>query len=435
MSEMYKSLRFRNVNTVTGLRTPAAETDAFRLVDFREGATNITNQFQSADTAEAQARQAGDTALQNSLNSAISQLEAAYRAADTAEAQARQADIQALVNGFTPKDPVFTILNAPVALSGLTVNTPSYNGAIPTGARVLVVGQGGDATTADVANGIYIAANGAWSRSSDADEGDELVRSILVPVENGTDQFRNTIYFLAQPQIFQDTVIGTTALRFSRWLGTDTVRADESTVHREGNVFSAILNATQLIAGASGIELAPAFIAQLRDLSQATGLLDTNQIRNLMGYITAITLNSFAAPTAPVTYADQRITNLADPTAPQDGVNQRTLTAAVDSLNGAINNLNQTLTTAIQAQEDKDGYFPLSGGEVVDGDLVVNVVHNKNSFKIMKEVIDTTNGETIDTDFVRIMNNGANNCRVIFRGHTTIPAGQFALMVHRVAAL
>ncbi len=434
MSEMYKSLRFRNVNTVTGLRTPAVDTDAFRLVDFREGATNITNQFQNADAAEAQARENGDTTLQNSLNTAIAQLEAAYQAADTAEAQARQADIQSLVSGFTPKDPVFTILNAPVALSGLTVNTPSFNGSIPAGSRVLVIGQGGDAATADVANGIYIAANGAWSRSTDADEGDELVRSILVPVENGTDAFRNTIYFLAEPAIFRDTVIGTTALRFSRWLGTENVRADETTIHREGNVFSTILNATQLIAGASGIELAPAFIAQLRDLGQATGLLSTDQIRDLMAYVTAITLNSFAAPTAPVAYADQRITNLADPTAPQDGVNQRTLTAAVDSLNGAINNLNQTLTASIQAQEDKDGYYPLSGGDIVDGDLVVTVNHNKNSFKIMKEVIDATNGETIDTDFVRIMNNGANECRVIFRGHTTIAAGQFALMVHRVAA-
>ena len=434
MSEMYKSLRFRNVNTVTGLRTPNADTDAFRLVDFYEGASNITNQFQTADQAEAQARQAGDTTLQSNFEAAIAQLEAAYRAADVAEAQARQADVQSLVSGFTPKDPVFTVLNAPVALSGLSVNTPSFNGTIPAGSRVLVIGQGGDAATADVANGIYIAASGAWSRSTDADEGDELVRSILVPVENGTDAFRNTIYFLAQPEIFQDTAIGTTALRFARWLGTDTVRADEVTVHRQGNVFSAILNAAQLIAGTSGIELAPAFIAELRDLSQATGLLDTAQIRDLMAYITAITLNSFAAPTAPVTYADQRITNLADPTAPQDGVNQRTLIAAVDSLNGAINNLNQTLTASIQAQEDKDGYYPLSGGEVVDGDLVVTVAHNKNSFKIMKEVIDATNGETVDTDFVRIMNNGANDCRVIFRGHSTIPAGQFALMVHRVSA-
>lgn len=433
MSEMYKSLRFRNVNTVTGLRTPAAETDAFRLVDFREGATNITNQFQTADEEEAQAREAGDNALQTSLDAAIAQMEAAYRAADVAEAQARQADIQSLVSGFTPKDPVFTVLNAPVALSGLTVNTPSFSGTIPAGSRVLVIGQGGDAATADVANGIYIAASGAWSRSADADEGDELVRSILVPVENGTDAYRNTIYFLTQPEIFQNTAIGTTALRFARWLGTDTVRADEITIHREGNVFSAILNATQLIAGATGIELAPEFITQLRDLDQATGLLDTAQIRDLMGYITAVTLNSFAAPTAPVTYADQRITNLADPTAPQDGVNQRTLTAAVDSLNAAINNLNQTLTTSIQDQEDKDGYYPLSGGDVVDGDLVVTVQHNKGSFKIMKEVLDATNGETVDTDFVRIMNNGANECRVIFRGHTTIPAGQFALMVHRVA--
>lgn len=433
MSDMYKSLRFLGRNTARELATPVEGGDAFRLVDFREGATNITNQFQAADTEEAQARAAGDRDLQAGLEAAIAQLEAAYRAADAAEAQARQANYEALVSGFTPKDPVFCMVNAPISLNGLTVNSPSFSGAIPDGSRVLVVGQGGSEATAHVDNGLYIAAGGAWTRTPDADEGDELVRSILVPVTNGTDAYQNTIQFLAEPAIYQNTAIGVTPLRFSRWLGTDTVRADEVTIHREGNVFSSILNATQLIAGASGTELAPEFIAQLRDLSQATGLLSTDQIRGLMQYITAITLNSFAAPTTAVPYANQRITDLADPTAPQDAVNQRTLTAAVDSLAGAINNINNTLTAAIQQQEDKDGYYPLTGGNVVDGDLVVSVTHNKDSFKIMKEVINTLNGETIDTDFVRVMNDG-NTCQVIFRGYNTIPAGQFALMIHRVAS-
>jgi hypothetical protein len=431
MSDMYKSLRFLNRNTVTGLKTPAQDTDAFRLVDFREGAQNITNQYQAADQAEEQARVQGDTAIRNDLGAAITQLEAAYRAADQAEAQARQADYQTLVSGFTPKDPVYALLSAPVALSGLTVDTPSFRGAIPAGSRILVAGQGGDLGTAHADNGIYIAAAGAWARSADADEGDELVRSILVPIENGGDAYRDTIYFLTEPQQFANTAIGTTPLRFSRWLGTDTVRGDETSIHREGNVFSARLNGDQLGVGANGIEVLPQFINQLRNLAQATGLLSTDQIDGLLPYIEAVALNRFAAPTASVSFAEQRLVNLADPTAPLDGVNQRTLQGSIDQLNQAIGNLNTSLTQAIARLSNRDGFYPLAGGTVVDGDLVVTVTHNKNSIRIIEKVYDTTNGESIDTDFVRVTNDG-NTCQVIFRGQTAIEPNRFELMVHAV---
>lgn len=439
MSEMYKSLRFRRVNTAKELATPVDPEDAFRLVDFREGASNITNEFQAADTEEAQVRADGDAALQTRLSAEVAQLEAAYRAAVAQEAAARQADVQALVSGFTVKDPVYCVINAPMTLSGLVVNSPSFSGTLPATdaagnpTRVLVIAQGGNPGVADPANGFYEVANGAWVRAADANEDTEVINSILAPVERGADGFANTIWYLAAPQIFTDVAIGTTPLRFARWLGTDIVRGDETTVHREGNVLNVMLNPDQLQPGANGVELLPTFIAQLRDLTQATGLLNTDQIRGLLAYVTGITLNSFAAPTTSVPYNDQRITNLADPTSPQDAVNQRTLQGSINALNNSINALNTTLSQAIQAQEDKDGYFPLSGGSVVGNDLVVPVTHNKNSFKIMKEVIDTTNGETVDTDFVRIMNDG-NVCHVVFRGHTTITPGQFALMIHRVAA-
>jgi hypothetical protein len=258
-------------------------------------------------------------------------------------------------------------------------------------------------------------------------------RSILVPVENnGEEGFANTVFFLREPEIFQNTTIGTTPLRFARWLGTELVSADETTIHREGNVFSTRYNPDQIQVAATGLELLPAFINELRNLARATGLLSVEQIDNLRGFVTAISLNSFAAPTASVPFNDQRLTGLADPTAPQDAVNQRTLNQAVDRVNVALVALNTSLSGAIQQQEDKDGYFPLSGGTVVNGDLVVEVTHNKNSFKIMKEVLDSANGETVDTDFVRVVNDG-NRCQVIFRGQTAITPNQFALMIHRVA--
>jgi len=438
MSTMYKSLRFLGLNTATGLRTPVDPTDAFRLVDFREGAASITSSFQEADQNLQQAQQQGDLALRNDLNAAIAQLEAAYQAAVQAEAQTRQAQDQALISGFTPKDPVYAVVNATVGLTGLDVTSPSFTGAIPAltngqPTRVLVVAQGGDIATPHPANGVYTVAAGAWTRAVDFNEDSEVRRSILVPVENnGEEGFANTIFFLREPEIFQNTTIGTTPLRFARWLGTDLVLADELTIHREGNVLSTRYNPDQIHVAPAGLELLPAFINQLRDLTQATGLLSVDQINDLRGFVTAVTLNSFAAPTAAVPFNDQRLTGLADPTAPQDAVNQRTLTQAVNQVNSAINALSVSLNEAIQEQEDKDGYFLLSGGTVIDGDLVVQVTHNKNSFKIMKEVLDATTGETVDTDFVRIMNDG-NRCQVIFRGQTAITPNQFALMIHRVA--
>jgi hypothetical protein len=38
--------------------------------------------------------------------------------------------------------------------------------------------------------------------------------------------------------MFQNVAIGTTPLRFARWLGTENTRADEVTVRRDGNVYS-----------------------------------------------------------------------------------------------------------------------------------------------------------------------------------------------------
>jgi hypothetical protein len=430
MKRIATTYGFDGRNTVTGLRTPTADLDGLRLIDLRTAETTINNAIAAGDQQLQQNLTAGDQALQNNLNAAIAQLEAAYQAADQAEIAARQADIQALVSGFTPKDPVHAVINVPSTLSGLDVTSPSFTGRLPAltdGAptRVLVIGQGGDAMTPDPANGIYTVATGTWTRATDFDEDTEVRRSILVPVgRNGGDDFANTIFFLRDPEIFQNVDVGVTPLRFARWLGTENTRADESTLHREGNVYSARLNPGQLQAGATGIQLTPTFEANLRNLPEATGLLGLNQIAGLDPHILTFALNQFTAPTAPVAFGNQKLTALADPTADTDGVNLRSLEAAISQATAI---LNQQIANILA----RDFSTPLMGAREVDGDTIYDVTHSLGSRLILKEVFDSSTGETVDTDFVRVQAD-TNTCQVIFRNQVGIPANRYILMLHKV---
>jgi hypothetical protein len=86
--------------------------------------------------------------------------------------------VDSLALGISWKQPVLAAtLASNITLSGAqTIDTV----AVVAGDRVLVKNQ-----TAQAENGIYIAATGAWSRSPDANDWDELV-SALVFVESGT---------------------------------------------------------------------------------------------------------------------------------------------------------------------------------------------------------------------------------------------------------
>jgi hypothetical protein len=84
--------------------------------------------------------------------------------------------VDSLALGISWKQPVNAATTGNITLSGAqTIDTVS----VVAGDRVLVKNQ-----TAQAENGIYIAAAGAWSRSPDADNWDELV-SALVFVESG----------------------------------------------------------------------------------------------------------------------------------------------------------------------------------------------------------------------------------------------------------
>ncbi|QLE46400.1 hypothetical protein FD723_40015 (plasmid) [Nostoc sp. C052] len=420
--KIYTSLDFNQKGTILNLRAPSGAGDAIRLADLTTAESSLSAAIALGDTTEAQARQAAITQVSGDLVAQIEALEASYQAGDLQLNNLLDFKVQAAISGFTVKDPVYAIANETVNLSGLAISTPSFDGNVPINARILTTHQAGvDANgiaVPDPDNRVWLAQTGAWIPAPDFDESAEIVRSVLVSVENGTDNFANTIYFLVEPEIFANTVVGTTPLRWARWQGNDRVIADDNTLARDGITFSARLDADQLITNASGITLNPVFINQLRNLSSATGSLSVEQITGLLAFVLNNPLNAFLPADGDVDLNGYVLTNLADPTLARDAVNLQTYQAGIDGLQTQI--------------QQRDLYFDLTTGVVVDGDTVFTVNHGFNSFKVMEKVIDKNSGETVGTDFASVMNN-LNTCTVTFRNETNVSTTQYGLMLHKVA--
>jgi hypothetical protein len=416
--KIYTSLDLNLKNTIGGLRAPSNVSDAVRLVDLTDAQLSLSQAISLGDTTEAQTREAAVAQLTNNLAAQVATLESSFQAADTNLSNQLEFQIQSVVSGFTAKDPVYAIANAAISLSGLTINSPSFTGTVPANSRILTIAQGGDIDTAHPDNRIWVAKSGAWVAASDFDESTEIVRSVLVSVENGADNFANTIYFLIEPAIFENAIIGITNLRWARWQGNDRVIADGTTIERNGITFKARLDSDQLITNQNGIALNPAFVNELQNLTNATGLLSVEQISGLLAFILANRLNEFAAPNAAVDFNGQSLKNVANPSLATDAVNLQTYQAGIDNLQTQV--------------DSRDLYVDLTSGTVVDGDTVFTITHGFNSFKIMEKVIDKNTGETVGTDFASVMSN-LNTCKVTFRNETSVSASQYGLMLHKVA--
>lgn len=125
-------------------------------------------------------------------------------------------------------------LSAVQAIDGIT---------LVAGDRVLAVGQ-----TSAAANGIYIVAAGAWSRSSDADNTvntGEVSSGMYCLVEQGTNA--NSGWVLSTTGTI---TLGTTALAFTQFTGTGQITAG-SGITKTGNTLSLtpIANATTVASG------------------------------------------------------------------------------------------------------------------------------------------------------------------------------------------
>jgi hypothetical protein len=112
--------------------------------------------------------------------------------------------VDAAVNGTDWKESVRAATTANITLSGLqTIDGIS----VTAGQRVLVKNQ-----TTTTENGLYNAASGAWSRTTDADQNAEVTAGLTVMVEEGTTQADSQWRLTTDGAI----TLGTTPLTFAQ---------------------------------------------------------------------------------------------------------------------------------------------------------------------------------------------------------------------------
>lgn len=133
-----------------------------------------------------------------------------------------EAEVAALIaaemNSRDSKQSVRFTTTANINLSGLTVQAGGdWAAALTAGNRVLVKNQ----TTAS-ANGLYVAASGAWVRASDADASAEVTPGMLVTVEEGT-TLGDTVWELTTNG---PITLGTTGLTFELTAALTATQAD-----------------------------------------------------------------------------------------------------------------------------------------------------------------------------------------------------------------
>ena len=156
--------------------------------------------------------------------------------------------VDSVAQGLDVKSSVVCATTANITLSG----TQTIDGiAVVAGDRVLVKNQ---STTS--ANGIYVAAAGAWSRSSDADAWNELV-SAFVFIEKGTSLGDTGWVCTVDP----GGTLGTTAVTWSQFSGAGTYLAGNG-LSLTGSTFAAVGTANRITVGAGGIDIASNYVGQ-----------------------------------------------------------------------------------------------------------------------------------------------------------------------------
>lgn len=124
--------------------------------------------------------------------------------------------VDSVAQGLDVKESCRVATTASITLSGeQTIDGVS----VVAGDRVLVKDQGSGSPNA--ANGIYVCASGAWSRSADADEDDEVTAGMFTFIEEGS-ALADTGWVLTTDD---PITVGTTAIEFTQFSGAGTYTA------------------------------------------------------------------------------------------------------------------------------------------------------------------------------------------------------------------
>ena len=146
---------------------------------------------------------------------------------------ANKAYVDSVASGLEVKESVRVISDSPINLS--TGGLISVDGiTVSVGDRVLVAGQGGNVSTGATANGIYVAAAGAWSRSTDMDEPREVNGGEFVFVREGS-IYADTGWVVSLPDS-QMTNIGDAPIQFTQFSSAGVIQAGDG-LGQTGNEF------------------------------------------------------------------------------------------------------------------------------------------------------------------------------------------------------
>jgi hypothetical protein len=199
------------------------------------------------------------------------------------------------IAGFSWKAAAATVSTTNITLSG----EQTISGVLTSASRVLVAGQ-----TSQPANGLYVSAAGAWTRTTDADAGSELINATVL-ITGGTHAGEHWNQVTPGP-----ITLGTTNIVFNQVnVGGVTYSADETTLHLGGTVFS--IKDVELLAIAgltSAADSAPYFTgsgtAALMTVTSfaRTFLDDTTQgaVQTTLGLVPGTNVQAFDAELAAI---------------------------------------------------------------------------------------------------------------------------------------
>ena len=201
---------------------------------------------------------------------------------------ATKAYVDARSAGLDPKQSVRAATTANITLS----NTQTIDGvALVVGDRVLVKNQ----TTASE-NGVYVVANGAWSRAADFDEPMEVTAGVFFFVEEGTVAADSGFVVTTNNPI----VLGTDALNFVQFSGAGQIVAG-SGLSKSGNELT--------VNVANGIEISSDNV-QLASTVAGNGLTFNSGVIAVGGTADRITVSADAIDIAATYVGQNTITTL-----------------------------------------------------------------------------------------------------------------------------
>jgi len=189
--------------------------------------------------------------------------------------------------GLDPKASVRVATTGPITLS----NTQTIDGvALTVGNRVLVKDQG---SGNEDEHGVYVVANGAWTRALDFDEPAEVTAGVFFFVEEGTVNADCGFVISTNNPI----IVGTDPITFVQFTGAGQIVAGDG-LSKTGNTLAVNVN-----SATGGIEIS-ADNLQLKSTVAGDGLTYTNGVIAVGGTTDRITISADAVDIAS-TYAGQ----------------------------------------------------------------------------------------------------------------------------------